>query len=84
MAQVTTDAQQTIDRWRDCLTEAWQGLPQAEHDIDQWNVIEQIDDVEEWRPKEDLAAHLRQLIASPAATKEQRQRYEQLERLRAS
>lgn len=81
MAQVATDVQQRIDWLLDHLTEAWRGLPRAEREIDQWDLIEQIDYVEEWTPKEDLATRLRHLMASPEATGEQRSRYQRLERL---
>lgn len=81
MAQVASDVQRKIDHLLDRLVEAWQGLPRAAAEIDQWDLIEQIEYVEEWTPKEDQAIRLRQLIASPDATEEQRTRYEQLERL---
>ncbi len=81
MAQVVTDIQQTIDQWLEYLTEAWEGLPQAAEDINRWDLIEQIDYVEEWTPKVDLATQLRRLIASPQATDEQRARYRRLGRL---
>lgn len=81
MAQVTTDVQHTIDQWLEYLTEAWRGLPQAAREIDQWDLVEQIDYVEEWTPKEELAVQLRHLIVSPEATRDQQQRFQQLERL---
>jgi hypothetical protein len=81
VAQVKSDVQLAIDQWLDYLTEAWRGLPQAALDIDQWDLIEQIDYVEEWTPKEEVAVQLRRLIASPEATEEQRARYRQLDQL---
>ena len=81
MAQVTSAVRQTIDEWLDYLTEAWQRLPQTAADLDQWDLAEQIDYVEEWTPKEEVATHLRRLVMSPDATAEQRRRYEQLARL---
>jgi hypothetical protein len=63
------------------LTEAWQALPQAAIDIDKWDLAEQIDYVEEWTPKEEVAAQLRQLIVSPEATDRQRGRYQRPDRL---
>lgn len=95
MAQVATDVQRKVDRLLNDLLVAWEDLPKVAREIDQWDLIEQIDYVEEWAPKEDQAARLRRLIALPDVTKEQRQRYERLghlmqtnrpilERLRAS
>jgi hypothetical protein len=81
MAHVATEVQREIDRLLDDLFVAWQGLSQAAMDIDQWDLIEQIDYVEEWAPKESQAIHLRRLMESPEATREQHQRYEQLKRL---
>ena len=81
MAQVKTGVQQTIDEWLDYLTEAWQALPGVASEIDRWNLIDQIDYVEEWAPKEEVATQLRQLIALPEATEEQRRRYAQLDHL---
>jgi hypothetical protein len=78
---VTTDNQQIIDQWLEYLSDAWQGLPRAAEEIDGWDLIEQIDYVEEWTPKVDLATQLRRLIAAPQATDEQRARYRRLERL---
>ena len=75
------DVQQTIEQWLEYLTEAWQGLPQAAIDIDKWDLAEQIDYVEEWTPKEELAAQLRRLIVSPEATDKQRGHYQRLKRL---
>ena len=81
MAQVRTDIQQRIDWLLDYLTNAWQQLPRAAQEIDSWDLIEQIDYVEEWTPKLGLVTQLRELITSPAATPEQRERYQLLEQL---
>ena len=81
MAQVAADVQRTIDHWLDYLLEAWQNLPHVEEVIDQWDLVKQIEYVEEWAPKLEVANHLAQLIASPDATREQRWRYEQLQQV---
>ncbi|HEX5585286.1 hypothetical protein [Gaiella sp.] len=81
MARVKSDVQRTIDRWLDYLLEAWQNLPKVEREIDNWDLIEQIDYVEEWTPKLDVANHLAELVASSEVTNEQRERYEQLQEL---
>lgn len=81
MAQVAVDVQRKVDRLLDDLLAAWEALPTVEREIDQWDLIDQIDYVEEWAPKEDQADRLRQLMASPGVTEEQRQRYEHLQRL---
>lgn len=81
MAQMTSDVQQMIDQWLEYLTEAWREVPRAVREIDQWDLVEQIDYIEEWTPKDELATRLDQLIVSPAATGDQRSRYGELKRL---
>jgi hypothetical protein len=81
MAHVTSNIQQTIDQWIEYLTGAWEQLPQAVRTIDQWDLPEQIDYIEEWAPKEELAGQLQRLIALPEATDEQRARFWRLQEL---
>lgn len=81
MAQVAVSTEQKIDRLLDDLTSAWEDLPRVAKQIDQWDLIEQIDYIEEWAVREDQAARLRRLIDSPAATPEQCQRYARLAHL---
>ena len=81
MAHVASEVQRDVDRLLDSLITAWEGLPRVAREIDQWDLIEQIDYVEEWAPKESQAIHLRQMMALPDVTEAQRRRYEQLEQL---
>lgn len=81
MAQVATAVHQKIDRLLDGLIEAWEGVPQAVRDIDQWDWADQVIYIEEWAIKDSQALRLRDLIESPEATDEQRQRYRRLEEL---
>ena len=81
MAQVRTDVREQVDRFLDRLFTAWEELPRVAREIDGWDLIEQLDYIEEWGPKEDKLLRLRGLMASPEVTDEQKQRYERLERL---
>lgn len=81
MAQVATQPPLHVDALLDSLIEAWRALPEVAREIDHWDLIEQLDYVEEWGAKESLADVLRELIASPSATAEQRARYDELQRL---
>lgn len=81
MAEVETEARQSIDRLLDGLLLAWRDLPSIAQEIDKWDLIDQLDYIEEWTPKEDQLARLRRLIVSEGVTQQQRCRYEQLERL---
>ena len=81
MAQVATRSQERVDVLLDSLIDAWRELPAVARKIDRWDLIAQIDYVEEWGAKESLADVLRGMIASPTATAEQRARYGELQRL---
>jgi len=81
MAQVSPEVRQTIDEWLEYLTDAWRQLPKAAREIDQWDFLQQIDYIEEWAPKEELAIRLRHWITLPEATEPQRARYRELEQL---
>lgn len=82
MAQITTRTGDRVDAHLDSLIEAWRNVPKAAREIDQWDLIDQIDYVEEWGAKESLADTLRQDMASPETTPEQRARFDELQRLR--
>ena len=61
MAQVEVESatRERINQWLDRLIVAWRRLPQAEKEIDGWDLIERIDYIEEWNPKEALLDQLR-------------------------
>lgn len=85
MAQVAVQSpQQRTNAQLDSLIEAWRALPEAERSIDRWDLMEQLDYIEEWGAKESLADVLRQKIASPNATDEQRRGYAELTRRMAT
>lgn len=81
MAQVDQSLTCRIDDWLDYLLDAWQGLPEAEHQIDSWDLIEQIDYIEEWGPKQSLLEGLRGEASSGKMNHEQQQRFAELEAL---
>lgn len=81
MAQVTTEVSTRVERLLDYLTEAWQGLPAAEREIDGWDLIEQIDYVEEWNPTEELRIQLNRYADGDMLSAEQRCRYDELQGL---
>ena len=82
MAQVATRSQDRVDTHLESLIEGWRNVPKVAREIDRWDLIDQIDYVEEWGAKESLADTLRRDMASPAATPEQCARYDELQRLR--
>ncbi|MGI8550653.1 MAG: hypothetical protein ACR2PL_07665 [Dehalococcoidia bacterium] len=81
MVQVRTDVRERLDYLLGYLTDAWCGLPQVEQAIDGWDIVEQIDYIEEWTPKLGLTRQLQQLIASPCADDDQRAIYEKLQQV---
>ncbi len=83
MAQVGTAPAREIDERLDYLLEAWRGLPDAEREIDQWDLVEQIDYVLEWTPKEDLLDRIREFAANGQMSSRQLERLAELERLAA-
>ncbi|MGI5916640.1 MAG: hypothetical protein ACOX9A_09360 [Anaerolineae bacterium] len=81
MVEVEADLQQVTDDFLDYLLEAWAGLPRAEREIDTWDLIEQIDYVEEWTPKLDSLDWLERRAAQGLLTDEQQARLAELHRM---
>jgi hypothetical protein len=81
MAQVATVAEDRLDYLLDYLTDAWQELPRIVTEIDDWDLLEQLDYVEEWGAKDSLAHKLEELLDTPSANDAQRARYADLQRL---
>ncbi|GEM_PF-2408164 len=75
MAQATTEVQRRIDFLLKELTKAWQEIPEVECVIDSWDLVRQIDYVEEWAPKEALLDELNQYDADGLTSDKQRERY---------
>lgn len=81
MAQVATISEQHLDYLLDYLTDAWQQLPRVVDEIDRWDLLEQLDYVEEWGAKDALAHRLDEILKSETTTDAQRARYADLRRL---
>ncbi|MBI4318563.1 MAG: hypothetical protein HY675_08740 [Chloroflexi bacterium] len=81
MAQLTTGVRERIEFLLDHLIQEWENLPRAEREIDQWDLIEQIDYIEEWTPTEGLRHELEGYAAKGLLDSDQQARYEKLQRL---
>jgi hypothetical protein len=79
MAHVT--AGNRVDTMLDALLEAWRSLPAVAREIDSWDLIEQIDYIEEWSPKADWLGRLHRMAHDGQLSKSQRPRYEELVQL---
>jgi hypothetical protein len=77
---MTSETQARTDFLLEYLLTAWQELPSVERTIDDWDLIEQIDYVEEWSVKESLLLELTR-CAPNAMTDEQRQKYDELQKV---
>jgi hypothetical protein len=78
MAQVTAQARHEIDKLLDLLTWQWERLPSVEAEIDGWDLIEQLDFVEEWPLEEMRLQRLESYAAGGCLNSEQTARYERL------
>jgi len=81
MAQVSTSVHERVEFLLDHLIQEWQNLPKIEQEIDKWDLIEQIDYVEEWTPTEGLRHELEEYAAKGLLDGSQRERYAKLRRL---
>ena len=77
MAHVATRSPDRVDALLDSLIEAWHGIPQAAREIDRWDLLDQIDYVEEWGAKLSVMDRIGEQDLTPA----QRVRYEEVQRL---
>lgn len=82
MADGGPGARPHLDDCLDYLVDAWRQLPDAARAIDGWDLVEQIDYVEECGAKESLLDVVAKLIARDGATADQPARYEELLGLR--
>jgi hypothetical protein len=78
MAQVANSVHQHIDIVLVRLLNAWQYLPAAINEIDDWDIVDQIVYVEEWSPDEQLLAVLHKYDQDGALTTDQSARYQEL------
>jgi len=81
MAQVAQTAQQRIDHLLDLSFAEWGELPEIEAAIASWDLIEQLDSVEEWTLAEERLLQLSRYAATTILTDEQRTRYCHLEQI---
>jgi len=81
MAEVETRTAKHVDYLLKLLSDAWSDLPRVEQVIDGWDLVEQIDYVEEWGAKESLADVLRAYQARGEMTENQVAHLRALERL---
>ncbi len=78
MAQVASSIQQHIDTVLSHLLNAWQHLPVAVTEIDDWDIGVQIAYIEEWSVEEQLLSVLHQYAKDGAMTARQFAQYQEL------
>jgi hypothetical protein len=78
VAQVTAQARHEIDKLLDQLTWQWERLPEVEAEIDDWDLLEQLDFIEEWPLEEMRLRQPEKYVAEGCLNEEQRARYERL------
>jgi len=79
--QVASTIHDRINRLLDLSIARWDSLPEVEAEIDGWDLLEQIDFVEEWTLEEERLKRLEGFAAAGLLTPDQDARYEQLKRL---
>jgi hypothetical protein len=84
MAQVTHSVQQHIDRMLGILEDQWGRLPEVEAEIDGWDLLDQLDFIEEWPLEEMRLDQMEEYLTEGALTNEQLARYEELKRVVAA
>lgn len=75
-----SDADRLIDR----LRERWGALPAVEREIDGWDLLDQLDFIEEWNLVDAMVRQLDAIAAADALTRSQRERYQRLHELIAA
>ena len=81
MAQVRNPAYQDIEQLLDLLLWQWQRLPEVEAEIDHWDLLDQLNFIEEWPLEEERLRRLEEYVAKGALTSKQLAGYEELKRL---
>ncbi len=79
MAQVVQAVSQDIEKLLDLLIWQWERLPEVEAEIDTWDLMEQLNFIEEWPLEEDRLLRLKRYIGEGLLTSEQLTRYNALE-----
>jgi hypothetical protein len=78
MAQVTHSVHQHINLMLGILEDQWGRLPQVEAEIDGWDLLEQLDFIEEWPLEEERLRQIEKHRVEGELTEEQLARYEAL------
>ncbi|MGI8856878.1 MAG: hypothetical protein ACR2JW_14100 [Thermomicrobiales bacterium] len=73
--------QQYIDRMLSLLEWQWGRLPEVEAEIDNWDLLEQLDFIEEWPLEEERLKKVEHYRSEGVLTLEQTARYEEVKRL---
>lgn len=81
MAELTTKNYQYIDKLLHFLRASWEELPQVASEIDQWDMIDQLDYIEEWILEDDRLRQLEQYAKRGAMSQDQATRYEELKKI---
>ncbi len=76
---VAQAAFQDIEKLLESLTWQWERLPEVEAEIDQWDLIEQLNFIEEWPLEEDRLLRLKRYAEEGLLTPEQIARYDALQ-----
>ena len=83
MAQVTELVHRRIQELLDLLTWQWQRLPEVEAEIDRWDLLDQLNFIEEWPLEEERLKRLEEYLIDGALTQEQLSQYEHLKGIMA-
>ena len=83
MAQVTELVHRRIQELLDLLTWQWQRLPEVEAEIDRWDLLDQLNFIEEWPLEEERLKRLEEYLIDGALTQEQLAQYEHLKGIMA-
>jgi hypothetical protein len=81
VAQALTAVHQLIDEMLDQLLFQWRRLPEVAAEIDGWDLLEQLDFIEEWPLEEDRLADLEGYVARRRLTPDQLARFAELQRV---
>lgn len=81
MAQVNETVAEGIDHVLDIALWQWQSLPEVAAEIDEWDLLDQLNFIEEWPIEEDRLLFLERHAADDSMSLEQRARFEELKRI---
>ena len=81
MAEVAISAHQDIEESLDWLIWQWQRLPEVEREIDDWDLLDQLNFVEEWPLEEMRLERLERYVVQGVLSLDQLVRYKSLQQL---